>query len=274
MNPATSKQRPLALITGASAGIGAEFARQLAARGYDLALTARREERLTNLAGTLTAEHGARCQVIAADLQNRQAPRQIMAAISGEGRAVDLLVNNAGYATPGYYTRTGWETHQAFLTVMVDAVSELAWRALPAMQEARRGGIINVASLAGLVPGSAGHTLYAAVKAYMVAFSESLAMENTGYNLRIQALCPGFTYSEFHDVVGTRDIVSEMPQYMWMAAEDVVRISLDRYESPRSPVVVVPGRFNRFVATLARKLPYSAAFGLVKRRSGTFRRQE
>jgi uncharacterized protein len=266
--------RPLALITGASAGIGAEYARQMAAAGYDLALTARRRDRLDELAAELGRDHGAECLVIPADLADPQAPQAIVAAIEQAGRVTEVLVNNAGYAVAGFFNQADWNEHQRFLQVMVTAVTELSYRVLPGMRELGRGGIINVASLAGIVPGSSGHTLYAAVKSYMIALSESLAMENARSGLCIQALCPGFTYSEFHDVVGTRDIVSKMPNHMWMKADEVVAISLARFGDPKAPVMLVPGRFNRFIAMLARKLPYRVAFALVRRRSGEFRRQD
>ena len=265
--------RPLAVVTGASAGIGAEYARQLAKRGYDLVLTARRKERLERLAGELADRFGCQTQVVVADLRLSTSPAVICRELGSAGRPVDVLVNNAGYGIPGYYTSTPWEEQQAFLQVMVTAVAELSYRLLPAIRE-RGGGIINVASLAGIVPGSAGHTLYAAAKAFVIKFSESLAMENQDRSVTIQAFCPGFTYSEFHDVVGTRDIVSKLPDYMWMQAADAVRISLDAFDDPRSPVMVVPGRVNRFLAMLSRKLPYKAGYNLVRRRSGEFRHQE
>ncbi|MGY6588851.1 MAG: SDR family NAD(P)-dependent oxidoreductase [Wenzhouxiangella sp.] len=272
--PATAPARPLALITGASAGIGAEYARQMAAAGHDLVLTARRRDRLEELAASLKEAHGCSVQVIAADLTDPGAPAAIVDAIHAEGGSVEVLVNNAGYAIAGVYHQTEWRDQADFLQVMVTAVAELTHRLLPAMREQGRGGVINIASLAGAVPGSSGHTLYAAVKSWMISFSESLAMENAKAGVCVQALCPGFTYSEFHDVVGTRDIVSKMPDYMWMTAEEVVRISLDRFGDLEAPVMLIPGRWNRFVAMLARKLPYRMAFGLVKKRSGEFRRQE
>lgn len=265
---------PLALITGASAGIGAEYARQMAAAGYDLILTARRGDRLEALAESLRQTHDCRCVCLTADLAEPGAPATLCQALTEQGLAVDVLVNNAGYAVAGVYHQTDWEDQARFLQVMVVAVAELTHRLLPQMRAGGRGGVINVASLAGIVPGSSGHTLYAAVKSFMVSFSESLAMENAGSGLCVQALCPGFTYSEFHDVVGTRDIVSKMPGYMWMNADEVVRFSLERFRKPGTPVMLVPGRFNRFIAMLSRKLPYRAAFALVRSRSSNFRRQE
>ena len=264
----------MALITGASAGIGAEYARQLAAAGYDLALTARRRERLQALADELADTHGVDCLTIVADLADPQASSAICQAVTDSGRSVDVLINNAGYAIAGHYHHTEWEDQARFLQVMVTAVADLSHRVLPGMRERGRGGIINVASLAGIVPGSSGHTLYAAAKAFMIRFSESLAMECDGTGVSIQALCPGFTYSEFHDVVGTRDIVSKMPGYMWMNADEVVRISLTHFGKPRAPVMLVPGRVNRLLSFLSRKLSYRASFNLVKKRSGQFRRQD
>jgi uncharacterized protein len=266
--------RPLALITGASAGIGAEYARQMAALGHDLALTARRRDRLDELAAELRQAHGIETLVIPADLADPAATDLICAELDKFGRGVDVLVNNAGYAIAGVYHQTEWSDQSRFLQLMVIAVAQLSHRLLPGMRERGTGGIINVASLAGIVPGSSGHTLYAAVKSFMISFSESLAMENARAGICIQALCPGFTYSEFHDVVGTRDIVSKMPSWMWMNADEVVRLSLDRFGDPKAPVMLVPGRANRFLAMLSRKLPYRTAFGMVKRRSGEFRRQE
>jgi uncharacterized protein len=274
MNETKRQGRPLALITGASAGIGAEYARHMAAGGYDLALTARRRERLDELAAELSGQHGVECLVITADLTDPGAPAAIMNEIEAAGRVVSVLVNNAGYAVGGFLNHAKWSEHRDFLQVMVTAVTELCYRCLPGMRELDGGGIINVASLAGIVPGSSGHTLYAAVKAYMIKLSESLAMENADRDLCIQALCPGFTYSEFHDVVGTRDIVAKMPDYMWMNADDVVAISLHHFGRPGAPVMLVPGRWNRFLAMLSRKLPYRMAFALVRKRSGSFRRQE
>ncbi len=271
MSP-TNDPRRLALITGASAGIGAEYARQLAASGHDLVLTARRHERLAAMASELSEQHNIDCRAISADLADPQAPGQLCRELDEAGLTVDLLVNNAGYALDGRFNDSTWEEQAAFLQVMVTAVAELSHSLLPGMRERGRGGIINVASLAGIMPGSAGHTLYAAAKAFMIKFSESLAMENRSCGVSVQALCPGFTYSEFHDVVGTRDRVSRLPKWMWMNADAVVATSLDRFGDPRAPVMLVPGRVNRCLAALSRKLPYRRAFAMVEKRSSTFRR--
>ncbi|MFU8877756.1 MAG: SDR family NAD(P)-dependent oxidoreductase [Wenzhouxiangellaceae bacterium] len=270
-NPSASG-RPLALVTGASAGIGAEFARQLAAGGHDLVLTARRRERLEQLGAELEGKHGCQCLVVVADLADPAAAETICRQVEDAGRQVDLLVNNAGYGVAGLYHATDWASQQQFLQVMVNAVAELTHRLLPGMRTHGRGGVINVASLAGVVPGAPGHTLYGAVKAWMISFTEALALENAESGLSFQALCPGFTYSEFHDVVGTRDLVSNIPGFMWMNADRVVAISLAQFGRRNSPVMLLPGAWNRFAAMLARKLPYRMSMALIKRQSRQFRR--
>ena len=140
---------------------------------------------------------------------------------------IDALVNNAGYGVPGTYLASAWERHAAMLNLMVMAVSELTYRLLPGMIERRYGRIINVASLAGLVPTPAGHTLYAATKAFAIKFSEALAHEGRPHGVHVTAVCPGFTLSEFHDVTGTRAQVSKLPAWMWMDASTVARQGFD-----------------------------------------------
>lgn len=259
-----------ALVTGASSGIGEAFASELARRGYALVLTARRRDRLEALAEDLRARHGVRVEVVVEDLADPEAPRRLVKAVSARGIVVDVLVNNAGYGVPGKYVRTTWPQQQAFLQVMVVAVAELTHRLLPGMLERRWGRVINVASLAGLLPGVAGHTLYAASKALLVKFSESLALETSGTGVHVTAVCPGFTYSEFHDLTGTRDQVSRLPRFMWLDAATVAREGCDA--SARGVAVHVNGRVNAAIATLARVLPQWLVLALVRRSAGTFRK--
>ena len=210
-----------ALITGASAGIGEAFAAYYAKRGDDVVLVARRAERLAALAESLHAEYGVKTTVITADLADAGAPKEIKAAVDQQRIDVDILVNNAGYGVPLTYLDNKWETHRDMLQVMITAVAELTYLFLPAMRERRNGVVINVASVAGHIPSTAGHTLYGAVKAWMIRFSEALGFELRAQGINVCAVCPGFTYSEFHDVTGTREQVSRMPAYMWMSAEVV-----------------------------------------------------
>ncbi|MCE3001611.1 MAG: SDR family oxidoreductase [Xanthomonadaceae bacterium] len=264
--------RPWALVTGASAGIGAEFARQLAARGHALVLVARRAERLEALARELRERHGAPSLVIALDLSDPGAGAALFERTEAAGIAVEFLVNNAGYGLPGTLTSQPWASHRAFLEVMVAGPVDLCWRYLPGMRARRRGRVVNVASLAGLVPGSAGHTLYGASKSWLIKFSQSLALENAALGVKVSALCPGFTYSEFHDVNGARAIVSKMPKYMWMDAAPVVAAGLDAVE--RGEIVCVPGRVNRFIKFLMKHLPDGLALRMTAARSKDFRVQD
>lgn len=260
-----------ALVTGASAGIGEAFADALAARGANLILTARRLDRLEALAARLKAAHGVETLIIPADLAQPDAPEAIAARIRAEGKTVDVLVNNAGYGQSGHFQEVAWGVHRDFIELMVTSYAHLARIFLPAMQARGYGRIVNVASVAGLVPGAAGHTLYGAVKAFLVSFSQSLAAENIGSDIKVSALCPGFTDSEFHDVNNTRGLISALPRYMFMRARPVAEASLDAVE--RGHVVFVPGLWNKFVITLMRLLPRPWGAALVLRQSQKFRRR-
>lgn len=255
------------LITGASAGIGAAIAREYARCGMPLILTARRLDRLQALAAELAPQ--VPCTVIAADLARPEAIRHLFQEVQARGLPVRILVNNAGYGVPGAYLSSDWETHAAFLHVMVTSICELTWRFLPGMLERGNGGILNVASLAGLVPGSAGHTLYAASKSFLIKFSESLALEYGPRGIKVCALCPGFTYSEFHDIAGTRPQVSRLPAWMWLSAEEVARQGVAALAAGRT--VHVTGRVNRALRLLVKYLPDWAARALIRSRSRDFR---
>ena len=179
-------------------------------------------------------------------------------------RRVLLLVFVAGS-----FASNAWTTHADFLQVLIAAPTELAWRLLPAMRRRGYGRIVNVASLAGHVPGSAGHTLYAASKAYMIKFSQSLALENQTLGVHVCALCPGLTWSEFHDVTGTRDKVNQLPGFMWLSAEEVVRQGIAAVE--RGEVVHVTGRVNRLIKTVFKLIPDRLALRLSARESRRYR---
>lgn len=262
---------PWALVTGASSGIGQEFCRQLAERGYHLAMVARRADRLHALASELREEHGTASLVIPADLAAPGAAQHIARQLLDAGVELEFLVNNAGYGLPGRFTEPDWQDHADFIQVMISAVCELTWRLLPAMQERGRGYIINVASVAGLVPSSEGHTLYGGSKSFLIRMSESLALENRHRGVRVSALCPGFTYSEFHDVAGTRKLVSKLPSFMWLQSAEVVAYGIESVLRDPPRVVAIPGRFYRALVALNRYLP---GFGKlsVKRMSKRFRK--
>lgn len=259
-----------ALVTGASSGIGAAIAREYARRGVPLILTARRAERLQTLADTLQAKVDV--VVLSADLADPAAPAALQAEVERRGLHVAHLVNNAGYGVPGRYLSADWKAHADFLQVMIVAVSELTHRFLPAMEAAGHGRIVNVASLAGLVPPSAGHTLYGAAKSFLIRFSESLALEVADRGVHVCALCPGFTYTEFHDVNGMRERVSKLPKLLWLDADTVARLGLDAVE--RGQTRCITGGANRVIAGIAKYLPDGLARALVASKSKEFRDAE
>lgn len=259
-----------ALVTGASAGIGRAFAVHLAARGYDVVLVARRVDRLESLASELQTAHGIRAHVLPEDLADPGAPARLEAALTARQLRIDVLVNNAGYGVPGRYAHTAWADQSAFLQVLVTAVADLTHRLLPGMLERGYGRIINVASLAAHVPAAAGHTLYAAAKAFVVKFSEALHEETRAQGVHVSASCPGFTYSEFHDVTGTREQMRNMPGWMWQQAEPVVAESYEAVMAGRP--VAITGRVNRLLARAARYAPEALSRGIVRRMGKDFRK--
>jgi short-subunit dehydrogenase len=267
-----SASRPLSLVTGASSGIGAAFARRLSALGHDLVLTARRVDRLEALATELHDSHATAVTLLPCDLADPAAPGWLADALAKRGLAVDWLINNAGYGVPGTFEANDWNTHAAFLQVLLTAPTELTWRLLPGMRQRGYGRIINVASLAGHVPAPAGHTLYAASKAYLIKFSQALALENQPVGVHVSALCPGFTWSEFHDVTQTRDKMNKLPGFMWLSAEEVVLQGIAAVERGRS--VCIPGRVNRAIKTLVQLMPDRMAMGLSARQSKRYRNTE
>lgn len=260
------------LVTGASAGLGAAFAREYARHGYDLVLSARREERLITLADELKAAHGVEATVLPADLADPSAPDRLAETLQRRGLQVDALVNNAGYGIAQTFLKTSWREQADFIQVMTTAVAHLTHLLAPGMVERRFGRIVNIASLAGLAPGTYGHTLYGASKAFVIKFSQSLHLELRRTGVHVTAVCPGFTYTEFHDVAGTRRQVSRMPSYVWMTAE---RVAAQGYRaSERNRAVLVNGLFNKAVATLIRFVPDSMALELSNRRVKAYSRNE
>ena len=259
-----------ALITGASSGIGEAFADVFASRGFDVVLTARRADRLAAVAERIRRTHSRQVEIIVADLSDRHAPVQICDEIARRGLTIDALVNNAGYGVPGAYVASPWERHDAMLQVMVVALAELTHRLLPGMIERGYGRIVNVASLAALVPAPAGHTLYAASKALVVKFSESLAGEVLRHGVYVTALCPGFTHSEFHDVTGTRSMMNRLPSWLWLEAAQVAREGFDAVMAGRP--VHVTGRVNRTIAVGARHLPGWLVRAIGKRTAWRYRK--
>jgi len=257
--------RRLCLVTGASAGIGAAFARVYAKQGFDLALAARRADRLEALGRSLAAEFGIEAVALPEDLSDPAAPERLIAALAARGRAVDVLVNNAGYGLRGDYADQDWAEQRAFLQVLVAAVAELSHRVLPGMVGRRYGRIVNVASLMGLMPAMPGHGLYSAAKAFVVKFSEGLHLETQGTGVHVTAVCPGLTRSEFHDAAALREAVEAAPAWMWMSAEAVAEAGYAAAEANRP--IATPGSSNRAIAAFARLLPEEWGMALMARQA-------
>ncbi len=243
----TTATRPVALVTGASAGLGKVFAERLAASGHDLAIVARDEARLRALGEDLSKRHGARVEVLVADLVNGAAREAVAERVS---RGVDYLVNNAGFGTVGEFARLPAEREVDEVELNVVTLSRLTRAALPRMLERKRGRVINVASMAGLAPGPFTAT-YSATKAFVVSLSESLAEEVRGSGVRVMALCPGFTRTEFQSRASMS--VGHVPKLVWMDAEPVVDSALAAIE--RGEVVHIPGAINRLTREGMRFVP-------------------
>jgi uncharacterized protein len=258
------------LVTGASAGIGKAIAEVFASEGFDLVITARRGDRLEALADDLRRRFGRKVTTIADDLADPAAPARIVGAVGKAGITIDALVNNAGYGVPGKFTDTTWETQRDMLQVMVMSLAELTHRLLPGMIERRYGRIINVASVAGLVPQSAGHALYGASKSLVIKFSQAIALEGMPHNVYTTAVCPGFTYSEFHDVNNMRAQLSRLPAWMWLDAPAVARQAFDAVMAGR--IIYVNGGVYRALVFLAHYMPQWLVMAVIKRVSGTYRK--
>jgi short-subunit dehydrogenase len=249
-----TRKRKTALVTGASSGLGAAFARRLAADGCDLILVARREERLAGLAGELAARHGAAVRCISADLADPAGVEQVGECV-GSLDPLDLLINNAGFGARGAFAETDLRRQLEMIQLHVLASVRLARAVLPGMIERNRGGIINVASLAALIP-MPGDAIYSASKAFLITFSQALHEELRGTGVRVQALCPGFMRTEFHSAEELPEVdLARIPARLWSRADEVAAESLKVLAGGQ--VVYVPGWKNRGIVALAR-------LGLVK----------
>lgn len=248
----TGSQRRLALITGASAGLGAAFARAYARRGVDLALVARREDRLRALAGELGEAFGVTVIAIPQDLAADHAEDAVMARLGEAGREVDILVNNAGLSIAQDFTGVPWARQRDMLMSMVVVPAGLIHAVLPGMAARGWGRIINVASVAAFAPGIAGHSLYPGVKSLAVKFSQSLAAEVGASGVKVTALCPGSTRTEFMQVNGTAD-AGRTPGFLVQTAEAVAEFGVRANEAGR--LVAIPGWHNRLAVALLKAAP-------------------
>ena len=238
-----------ALVTGASSGIGAAFARSLAAQRYNLILVARREERLRQLATDLAQRYPIEVEVLVADLSDPDQVARVEDRVAAS--RLDLLVNNAGFGVSGTFVKADFDRLLSMIQVHVLASVRLTRAALPGMIARGHGAIINVSSMAALMPKPLDVT-YCATKAYLNVFSEALQGELQGTGVRVQALCPGFTVTEFHDDPEYQrlKVRSRIPGTFWMSADAVVAESFRALR--RGPVICIPGVKNRLLAVVVR----------------------
>ncbi|NJN65970.1 MAG: SDR family oxidoreductase [Chloroflexaceae bacterium] len=248
-------ERPgTALITGASSGIGAAFARRLATERYDLILVARREDRLSDLAARLRQQHGVTVEVLVADLANPADVTRVEQCLAACD-TLSLLVNNAGFGTSGYFADIDLQRQLDMIHVHVVASVRLTHTALPGMRNRQRGAIINVSSVAASIPGPEMVT-YSATKNYLNTFSLALSTELIGTGVQVQALCPGFTVTEFHDSPEFQSLDrSHIPSWAWMSAHKVVDRSLQALEQGK--VICHPDRRYRLLAAVVTTPPVS-----------------
>lgn len=241
----------IALITGASSGIGAEFARQLAASGMDVVLVARRADRLEQQRAAIAKQHSVACLTIAKDLSQSGAPEQVFAETEAKGLPIDWLVNNAGFGTSGSFAELPLEREMEEIHLNIGALVTLARLYLPAMVARGRGQIVNLGSVGSFVPTPYMAT-YSATKAFILSFSEALASEVAGKGVGVLALCPGATKTEFQDVAG---VAENVPEFSYMTAEAVVRQAIAAAKSGKR--TLVPGWMNKIMIGSTRLTPRS-----------------
>lgn len=257
MTPRSSS--PIAVITGSTAGLGASFARQLAAQGYDLVLTARNEGRLDAQAEALSAQYGVRTEVIVADLTTDDGVGAVQERLTDTAHPVALLVNNAGHGLAGDFLENSLDEERDLLRLHVQTTMELCHTAAQAMSARRGGRIINVASVAGY----AATGTYAAAKAWVISFSKSLHAQVKGRGVVVTALCPGLTRTEFHQRSGIK--VSGVKRWMWLDPEDVVREGLTA--SAQGAAICTPSVQYRALTASLRFLPDSVAQWAIDQRT-------
>jgi len=240
-----------ALITGASAGLGEEFARQLGRAGYSLVLVARRGDRLDLLAAQLRKEYSVEVMPLVADLSDPQAPAELVRQLANQNLSIDMLVNNAGSAGPGLLEGRDWQAHRAYQELMMTSCAALSHLLVPAMIERGFGQVLNVASVAGRLM-RANDTTYGPAKAWMIAHSEALASTLRGTGVQVMALCPGFVRTEFHSEPNMHALRDAIPNWLWYSPHTVVAEGLAALG--RGRVVYLSGRLYRWVDPLTQSV--------------------
>lgn len=246
-----------ALITGSTAGIGAAFARRLAADAHDLVLVARDTERLTEQATELHDRHGIEAEVLTADLATDEGIEAVAARLGDRRNPVDLLINNAGFGNKGRYLDVSMADELRMLKVHIEAVLRLTSAATEAMRERGRGGVVNVASVAAFVP----RGTYGASKAWVVQFTQGAARDLAGSGVRLMALCPGFVRTEFHQRAGMG--TDTIPNWMWLDADKLVGAALA--DLARGRTVSVPDPRYKALMGLVKVTPRGLLGGVTAR---------
>lgn len=250
------------LVTGASAGIGAEIARELARRGLGVTLAARREERLRELAEELSGEHGVRTETVSVDVSEVDARKKLKAELDERGLTVEVLVNNAGYGSGGKFTRLDADDEAAMIRTNVEAVIALTGIFLPGMVERGRGAILNLASLIAFQPVPFQAT-YGASKAAVLSFSEAIHEELRGTGVTITAVCPGPVRTEFGEQGGFGGADDKIPNFVWLEADKVAADAVEGLDSGER--VVVPGALNQLAAYAGHYMPRGMLLPTVRR---------
>jgi len=251
-----------ALITGASAGIGLEFAHVFAEKGYDIILVARREDKLTDLSKALRAKHGVLTHVIPTDLSDPASPQALYQAVKDKGLHVDALVNNAGFAISGNFLETEWKQQAALLQVLNTSLVELCHLFAPDMKQKQRGHIINVASVAAFLPQVSG-SLYSAAKTFVVCFTQAINLELKPHGVHCTALCPGLTRSDFFDNIGGNALTKHFPKLLWMSSRQVAEEGFEA--AMKEKTLHINGRLNAGLSQLMMSVPMQAKDFIAKK---------
>jgi len=249
------------VITGASSGIGADMARQLAERGYNVTLVARRRERLEELADELREAHDVHVDVETCDLGSPAARGRLIKKLQEGEREVVGVCNNAGFGNLGNFLDNDLEKETDVVRLNIEAVHQITGAFLPRMVEQGTGAVLNVASTAAFQP-LPGFATYAASKAFVHSFSEAVHSELSGTGVSVTSLCPGFTRTEFEQAAGAEDAAAKLPGFTWMESEDVARQAIDGMLAGKR--TVVPGALNKAVSTSGRYIPRTVLLPLVK----------